>query len=179
MSYFPIEIEEDEIFVRYLTSRDLRKGKLRYNDVFLDTRYPCVSLQRYRFCNEECCRNFSEDLAPIAFLIFNNFNFKKTIAECSDLRGVIVYSPMDENGQYLSNRNHCNHFTVGNPYHSDILYESGEIQQDYFEVPRTSIREFSKKLFRNSLMKAESNISETDNIVSSIVEAEAILKPNL
>ena len=71
MVYFPISISQDEIFVRYLTNRDLKKGKIRYNDVFLDTRYPCVSLQRLRFCDEDCCRFHSKSLDIIGFLFFN------------------------------------------------------------------------------------------------------------
>ena len=85
MIYFPIEIHSEEIFVRYLTKRDLKKGKIRYNDVFLDTRYPCVSIQRMIFCDENCCRYYSQKFELIGFLFFNVQNFQECISEYDEI----------------------------------------------------------------------------------------------
>jgi hypothetical protein len=159
MVYFPISISQDEIFVRYLTNRDLKKGKIRYNDVFLDTRYPCVSLQRLRFCDEDCCRFHSKSLDIIGFLFFNVNIFNSCINEynneTTNILAEIVYSPMNDDG-YLAKRNNCSHSTAGNPHHSDILYSNPT--NVFYEIPRTVIREFSKKLFRNSLLMSENGM---------------------
>lgn len=185
MPYFPIEIADDEIFVRYITLGNLKKGKLRPNDVFLDTRYPCVSLQRYRFCDEDCCKSHSNDLDIIGFLIFDLTAFKKSFlqseSETSNLLGDIVFSPMNEDNEYYAFRDKCDFETLGNPFHSDILYHLNNSIQNQFEIPRTSIREFSKKLFRNSLLKIESkeiNFSNLENATETFEDAETILKAN-
>lgn len=160
MDYFPISISQGEIFVRYLTNRDLKKGKIRYNDVFLDTRYPCVSLQRLRFCDEHCCRFHSKSLDIIGFLFLNVSNFNSCIKEYNNqetnILAEIVYSPMNDDG-YLSIRKNCSNSTVGNPHHSDILYSNPT--NVFYEIPRTVTREFSKKLFRNSLLMPEGEMN--------------------
>jgi hypothetical protein len=157
MIYFPIEIHSEEIFVRYLTKRDLKKGKIRYNDVFLDTRYPCVSIQRMIFCDENCCRYYSQKFELIGFLFFNVQNFQECISEYDEIEADLVYSPLDVDDKYLAFRHECNIETEGNPHHSDILYSNP--QNIFFEVPRTAIREFSKRLFRKSFFLNDSEFN--------------------
>lgn len=152
-------IDDDEVLVRYLFSRDFKKGNIDFSkiidkDVYVDTRGG-VSLQRLRYCSESECKQRAKnnDLVYVGFLIFSKKIFNVLLEEHrvirNDFNAIIESTPLDENNQTIGNQIDVFDNTPVNPSHADLIYINPAcIPGD--ESPHTFTRIFSKNLFKQS-----------------------------
>ena len=153
----PKIIDDTEILVRFIfvdnfKKKVLDKTKLNIQDIFLDTRLYGISLQRSSYTTENECKNFALSILSkqyVGFVLFYKSDFTSSVSDYKLERGVfesfIEFTPLDENNQYLINREHISTEDKGNPSHSDIVYINPAIKDDE-ATPNTSLRLFSKKL---------------------------------
>lgn len=162
--YIPSLIDPNEKLVRFIFADNFRKGvialdRINVSDIFLDTRNIGVSLQRLQYCSKELSRVYAEKIPNkkyVGIVIFFKYVFDQCVSgyqvERNDFEAKIDYTPLDENNQYLSDKDHCRIGDIGNPYHADLFYINPAISGEEKESgrPHTSLRLFSQKLFRVS-----------------------------
>lgn len=164
------EIYQEEIIIRtllqpkHISSGSMDVAPRKFADYFQPLNGG-VSVDRYRYINENKVKKSAKLKFPnesakyIGFAIFDISIFKESLKEyCSqnkDFKAHIVSSPLDlDNNVILSNPIFV--FKKGNIAHADIIYSENEI-----EVPKTSIRKFSKILAEKSTILLDDDIQNS------------------
>jgi hypothetical protein len=174
----PKKIIDDEILVHYIFDRNFRnkiisEDNLVFKDIFLPNKGG-VSLQRSFYCDENKCKMFAKALAIgkvyIGFIVFRKSHFEKVKQnyienERHEFEADIVSTPLDENFQYLSEETQVYIDSLGNPAHSDLIYNNPTLIEN--ESPNTAIRSFSRKLSKDCRL-----IIDSDTLSDSFDEVE-------
>lgn len=156
--YIPIKIEDDEVLVRFVYASNFKNkqidlSRIDSRNVFLDTRYSSVSLQRYLYCSEDMCKTLAKSIPTksteyVGFALFKKAKFDEIVnshkLERSDFEALLKYTPMNALQAYYEDIHTITINTEGNPAHSDIVYVNPGVVVD--ESPNTALRHFSHKL---------------------------------
>lgn len=169
----PKIIDNTEILVRFIFIDNFKKKvldetRLNTQDIFLDTRLFGISLQRSLYTNENKCKEFASSILNkqyAGFVLFYKNDFISTVEDYQIERGifesVIEFTPLDENNQYLVDRDNSNVEDEGNPSHSDIIYVNPAISAGEAN-PNTSLRLFSKKLMTKCKVVIDENFESSE-----------------
>ena len=102
---------------------------LKSGEVFMDDRNRGVSLQRGRYTNVQFCKNSAEKIKNKEFIGFLIFKKESYLLACSEMKkfrdkfqSELRFTPLDINGDYLSEINEIAINQFGNPSHADIFY---------------------------------------------------------
>ena len=153
-------IDDNEIIIRHIFTGDFKKnvftiGNIIEKDVFLDTRFPEVSLLRTRYNDKENCIKRGYDIKPdfVGYLVFKKSVFEEVVKnlkmkESKDFEAIILSTPLDINFNIIPVENIVTIETPVNPGHADLKYiNPGLLFND--ENPNIAIRRFSRKLFKS------------------------------
>lgn len=170
-------ISEEEIFIRFLfrgnlkrSDREAEQKNIADQNIFLDTRNLGISLQRFLYCDEnENKQRAKNNTNPyLGFVVFNKQAFNNTIEEIQKLRpefkAELISSPLDEELNIIAEEIDVYTTTPINPSHADLIYIDPAVDTSDTS-PHTSIRVFSKNLFKKSnliidLLPEENSITE-------------------
>ncbi|WP_431107747.1 hypothetical protein [Winogradskyella poriferorum] len=161
----PRKIDSEEILVRFINDRDFKSKildaqKFIHKSVLLPHQGG-VSLQREKYCNENCCKKISKGFLVnsnkvyVGFLLFIKSDFDKFIEKYKsenrpDFEAEIISTPLDEELKLIGKSENIYTNTKGYPAHADIIYLNPAIRGD--ESTATAIRSFAKK-FSEKLCK--------------------------
>lgn len=164
----PKEIDNIEILVRFVFLDNFKKNVLKEDrisaqDVFLDTRLVGISLQRKKFTTEKFCKMQAKSInnkTYVGFILFRKSDYldacQQFITQRPTFNSAIEFTPLDENNNYLFDRQSIRTTDNGNPSHSDIIYLNPAINNDEIK-PNISLRIFSKILFEKSKLIIDAN----------------------
>lgn len=160
------EILNDEILVRFVFSRDFKKGRINENniidkDIYVDTRGG-VSLQRERYSDENLCRRIAKGNVNgyVGFIIFRKSVFDELVIQHRDDRddflAEVNSTPLDVNLDVIPTNIDVFTDTPINPAHADLEYiNPATVITD--NSPHTFTRMFSKNLFKHSKLWIDPN----------------------
>lgn len=162
-------IENNEILVRFIFRSDFKKKIIRPEkiidaEVFFDSRGTGVSMQREKYCTENECKSkaLSNINGYIGFVIFKKETFDLVQKLHQEKRGtfdaVVIATPLDEENNIIPEEKDIYSSDKGNPAHSDLIYQNPAPGEN--ESPKTAIRVFSRKLFKESKLIIDSNNQE-------------------
>jgi len=155
------QILKDEILVRFLFDTNFKKkishkDKIIDGEVFLDLRG--VSLQRERYCTENKCKQFANNIPKkfAGFVVFRKKHFEEIKSlhkeKREDFEAIIKSTPLNEDNEYIPEDVVVYTSTLGNPAHCDLVYINPSIDESQNESPKIAIRSFSRKLYRKSIL---------------------------
>lgn len=159
----PVEIDNQELLVRFVFSDDFKKGnlskeKIKDGEVFIDTRGLGVSLQRGNYATTNFCVSAAQSIPKkvfVGFILFLKQNYLDACALMLQERGAfkseLKFTPLDVSGSYLEIITDIDSENEGNPSHADIIYIDPELMMKPEEqTPNVALRLFSKKLCAKS-----------------------------
>ncbi|ATA90006.1 hypothetical protein CGC58_09905 [Capnocytophaga stomatis] len=164
----PQHIDDSEILLRFVFQDNFKKknilpDKIIDGDVFLDTRLVGISLQRIGYSNFEFCKNKAKSINNKIFVGFVLFKKEDYLLACNEFRkirsqfeSILEFTPLDNEGNYLINRNIIDETDEGNPSHSDIIYINPAFTPEEAR-PNIPLRIFSKELYRKCRLIIDSN----------------------
>lgn len=171
MSLIPVDIQPDEILVRFVFDGNFKRKvvedvNLIIKDLFLPNRGG-VSLQRGNFVSENKCKLIAtsvfNDRSFSGFVIFTKQKFdeiktKYVEENRPEFEALILSTPIDPIGRYIAvNRlgievdDNCNYG------HSDLIYLNPAMRKE--ESVNTAIRSFSRKLSKTCIFIKDQGIS--------------------
>lgn len=173
--FIPVTINNDEILVKFLFDRDF-KNKNKIADKLIKDRVFCpnkggVSLQRIKFTDENCCKQFALEVEKklatsnlprlyCGFIFFKKTDFEEVLLKHKkiDFSAILEYTPLEIlTNLYIRERNKvkvCDDINYG---HSDIVYINPMSIDE--EIPNTPIRLFSDDLSQQSKIVFDDNTS--------------------
>ncbi len=163
----PQKIEDDEILVRFLTTKNIKRKKpieLQYFDdtsVFYDIRG--VSMQRESYCNELECKGFASKLRDpkyIGFVVFYKKDFlqvkKNFLLSRPNFEAKVLATPLNSEFKLVISSKGFYKGLCENPAHSDLFYIEPALLPDE-GTPNPCMRSFSRKLIKYSKIVLDKN----------------------
>ncbi len=175
-------ISDKEILIRYVFKSDFKRKNVLKDKVnfanFLQPYNGGVSLQRESYCNEKEAKCRVKEISTkvfVGFYIFKKDFFNKIKQDycAKDRNGFeaeIFATPLDLDQNYLSLPINKKIFKElkGNPSHADLVYINLVPKKE--ETPKTAIRSFVRKFFRESSLIIDKNPEESDVIDYKFIE---------
>lgn len=173
-------IDNNEIIIRHIFETDFKKNvflidNIIEKDVFIDTRFPEVSLLRERYNDREICIKRGFEIKPdfIGYLIFKKSIFEDVVKDfilegSKDFKAIILSTPLDIYLKVIPLNKIVTTETPINPGHADLKYlNSGLLFND--ENPNIAIRRFSRKLFKSCKICFSGN--NHNNLIKEVLES--------